>query len=150
MVSRTRWLVGALLAGGALAAGLLGLALGVAMDGAGDADAARRKPCPNGTRLHEAACIETAKRANRPNFDVAQAACLDDGRRLPTPAELQTFRLRTGQDMQEIEHTSQIWHYYNSLSERYVYAETVVGADGVLRTGNQSGGQSFRCVAAPR
>src|ERR687885_2800249 len=59
----------------------------------------RRPPCPSGTLLHEGACIETAKREIAKPFPQAQTNCLDAGRRLPTLAELQTFRNRQGQDM---------------------------------------------------
>jgi hypothetical protein len=50
--------------------------------------------CPPGTALHEFACVETAQRAQA-SWDVARVVCRDAGRRLPSLAELSTYRLRT-------------------------------------------------------
>ena len=50
-----------------------------------------RPACPRGTRLHEAACIETSIRPANATGGNASYACREDGRRLPTPAELLTL-----------------------------------------------------------
>ena len=50
--------------------------------------------CPAGTALHEFACVETAQRAQA-SWDAARIACRDAGRRLPSLAELSTYRTRT-------------------------------------------------------
>jgi hypothetical protein len=53
--------------------------------------------CPGGTLFHEGVCIETTRRG--PDItNSAERDCLDEGRRLPTVAELQTFRNRAGHD----------------------------------------------------
>jgi hypothetical protein len=98
--------------------------------------------CPSGTLLHEGVCIETTKRSIR-DFETAQLECLDAGRRLPTLAELQTFRLRSGQDMNtSFEHTNHAW---------IDGAESVVlqvDNTGFARQSTQSSISFFRWVAA--
>lgn len=54
-----------------------------------------RLECPAATRYHEGACIETDNRAGL-DWDAALADCRSDGRRLPTQAELLSFRLEPG------------------------------------------------------
>lgn len=61
--------------------------------------------CPAGTLFHEGACIELTKREPASAF-TAEQDCLGEGRRLPTVAELQTFRLRAGTDFDLPETTS--------------------------------------------
>jgi len=99
-------------------------------------------PCPTGTMFHEGACIETVIRDSA-DFSNAEATCLQAGRRLPTVAELQTFRLR--QDLAGAELTSQVWFDANGsgLTQRVMLVE---------QSGRQSvatGSAPFRCVAAP-
>ena len=49
--------------------------------------------CPSGTTLFGGACIETAPRpATNTTFRNASSDCADEGRRLPTAAELEAFR----------------------------------------------------------
>jgi len=67
------------------------------LDGRDSSDFQPRNPCPSGKLFHGGACIETADRGTA-NFLNAEATCLRAGRRLPSVAELQTFRLRQGQD----------------------------------------------------
>ncbi len=58
---------------------------------------ARSFECPAGTLFHEGVCIETTKR-EQTDYTAAEAICLSEGRRLPSVAELQTFRSRPGTD----------------------------------------------------
>ena len=60
-----------------------------------DTNVGLRLHCPTGTRYHEGACIE---KVARPPMTWTPAAndCKDEGRRLPTVAELSTFRLEPG------------------------------------------------------
>ena len=59
--------------------------------------------CPAGTLFHEGVCIERAERGPAP-YNTATLDCLDEGGRLPTVAELQTFRNHpgTGFDINEL------------------------------------------------
>ena len=51
--------------------------------------------CPGGTRLFQGACIETAPR-QATMIENAHEDCLDEGRRLPSVAELEGFRHAPG------------------------------------------------------
>jgi hypothetical protein len=62
--------------------------------------------CPAGTIFHEGVCIERAERGPAP-YNTANLDCLDEGGRLPTVAELQTFRNRPGTGFDISELTSQ-------------------------------------------
>ena len=62
--------------------------------------------CPAGTLFHEGVCIERTARGPAA-YNSASSDCLGEGRRLPTVAELQTFRNRSGQDFVISELTSE-------------------------------------------
>jgi hypothetical protein len=62
--------------------------------------------CPAGTLFHEGVCIERAERGPA-TYNTANLDCLDEGGRLPTVAELQTFRNRPGTGFDISELTSQ-------------------------------------------
>ena len=91
--------------------------------------------------FHEDACIETSKRGTI-GFPNAQAVCLQAGRRLPTVAELQTFRLREGQDFDTAEYTSHAW-----INESGQTRTMMVTPSGSLTSATFNA--AFRCVAAP-
>jgi hypothetical protein len=99
-------------------------------------------PCPSGTLFHEGTCIETAKRGPAA-FPNAESVCLQAERRLPTVAELQTFRLR--QDLSGAEFTSHVWFDANGSSQ----TQKVMLVDQDGRQSVASGSTAFRCVAAP-
>jgi len=99
-------------------------------------------PCPGGALFHEGVCIETLKRGPAA-FPNAEAVCLQAGRRLPTVAELQTFRLRAGQDFDSAEFTSHLWIDANGSTQR------VMLADQNGRQSAASGSAAFRCVSPP-
>ena len=99
-------------------------------------------PCPSGTLFHEGACIETISRGPAA-FPNAEGSCLQAGRRLPTVAELQTFRLR--QDLSGAEFTSHLWFDANGSSQ----TQKVMLVDQDGRQSVASGSATFRCVAAP-
>ena len=99
-------------------------------------------PCMGGTVFHEGACIETISRGPAA-FPNAEAFCLQAGRRLPTVAELQTFRLR--QDLSGAEFTSHVWFDSNGSSQ----TQKVMLVDQDGRQTVASGSAAFRCVAAP-
>ncbi len=99
--------------------------------------------CPSGTLFHEGVCIETTKRPQQATHSTAQGDCFDEGKRLPTVAELQTFRNRSGQDMSDSrEQTGQV--DYAGSSGVFVQR---VGSDGVVGwvATNQAG--PYRCVS---
>lgn len=112
------------------------------LDGKDSTDFQLSNPCPSGTLFHEGACIETINR-DPAGFPNAEATCLQAGRRLPTVAELQTFRLR--QDLSGAEFTSHIWFDANGSSE----TQKVMLVDQNGRQSVASGSASFRCVSAP-
>ena len=103
-------------------------------------------PCPSGTLFHEGACVETAKRGPAA-FPNAESVCLQAGRRLPTVAELQTFRLREGQDFDAAEYTSQAWTDANGSTRPNVVM--LVNPSGTQTPTSVLAGAAFRCVAAP-
>lgn len=105
-----------------------------------DSTAFLRPICPAGTRFHEAACVETAIRAAA-NFDAATAACVNANRRLPSVAELQTFRLRVPISPPDGEWTSLEWE--NGATRRAL----LVGSNGLTDGSDQSVSNPFRCVA---
>src|SRR5215212_4569723 len=112
------------------------------LDGKDSTDFQPSNPCPSGTLFHEGACIETINR-DPAGFPNAEATCLQAGRRLPTVAELQTFRLR--QDLSGAEFTSHVWFDANGSSE----TQKVMLVDQTGRQSVASGSASFRCVSAP-
>jgi hypothetical protein len=99
--------------------------------------------CPSGMLLHEGVCIETTKRSAT-SWDTADSNCLNSRRRLPTVAELQTFRGRVGQDLASGE-----WTSARGITNGVLYAETVDsnGASTLSQNGSQI---PYRCVAATR
>jgi hypothetical protein len=92
--------------------------------------------------FHEGACIETISRGPAA-FPNAEGSCLQAGRRLPTVAELQTFRLR--QQLSGAEFTSHLWIDANGSSQ----TQKVMLVDQDGRQSVASGSAAFRCVAAP-
>jgi len=111
------------------------------LDGKDSSQFQPSNPCPSGTLFHEGACIETAKRGTI-GYPNAAASCLQDGRRLPTVAELQTFRLREGQDFDAAEYTSHAW-----VNESGQIRTMMVTPSGSLAPATFNA--AFRCVAAP-
>src|ERR671921_1068653 len=103
-------------------------------------------PCPSGTLFHEGACIETAKRGPAA-FPNAESVCLQAGRRLPTVAELQTLRLRGGQDFSAAEYTSQAWTDATGASRPDMVM--LVNPSGAQTPTSVFASAAFRCVAAP-
>jgi hypothetical protein len=103
-------------------------------------------PCPSGTLFHEGACIETAKRGPAA-FPNAESVCLQAGRRLPTVAELQTFRLRGGQDFSAAEYTSQAWTDATGATRPDMVM--LVNPSGTQTATSVFASAAFRCVAAP-
>jgi len=96
--------------------------------------------CPSGMLLHEGVCIETTKRTAT-TLDNADSACINSRRRLPTVAELQTFRSRLGQDLTSEEWTSPDFStYYGAITiDSNGFANSFTGANTPL---------PYRCVAA--
>ena len=112
------------------------------LDGKDSSEFQPSNPCPSGTLFHEGACIETISRGPAA-FPNAEGSCLQAGRRLPTVAELQTFRLR--QQLSGAEFTSQVWFDANGSSQ----TQKVMLVDQDGRQSVASGSAAFRCVAAP-
>jgi hypothetical protein len=113
------------------------------LDGKNSSDFQPSNPCPSGTLFHEGACIETAKRATA-GFPNAEATCLNAGRRLPTVAELQTFRLQEGHDFNTAEYTSHIWSDTNgsTQTQKVMLVDPATGAQSAATASS-----AFRCVA---
>jgi hypothetical protein len=110
---------------------------------AGPAGPAGLINCPAGTLLHAGGCIETTMRASAA-FAAARDACLAAGRRLPTVAEMETFRNRSGTDFSaNQEHTGHIWN--DSGTDKVL----VISNNGVALAATQSSSIPFRCVADP-
>jgi hypothetical protein len=116
------------------------------LEGKDSSDFQPSNPCPSGTLFHEGACVETAKRGTAA-FPNAEAVCLQAGRRLPTVAELQTFRLRGGQDFDTAEYTSQAWTDADGSTRPNV--AMLVNPSGTQTPTSVFAGAAFRCVAAP-
>lgn len=105
-----------------------------------DSTAFLQPNCPAGTLFHEAACVETAIRAAA-NFDAATATCVNADRRLPSVAELQTFRLRVPISPPDGEWTSLEWEDGATLRA------LLVGSNGLTDGSNRDVSNPFRCVA---
>jgi hypothetical protein len=116
------------------------------LDGKDSSDFQASNPCSSGTLFHEGACIEIGKRGPAA-FPNAEAVCLQAGRRLPTAAELQTFRLRGGQDFDTAEYTSQAWTDANGSTRPNMVM--LVNPSGTQTPTSVFAGAAFRCVAAP-
>jgi hypothetical protein len=112
------------------------------LDGKDSSEFQASNPCPADTMFHEGACIETISQGPAA-FPYAEASCLQDGRRLPTVAELQTFRLK--QDLSGAEFTSHVWFDSNGSSQ----TQKIMLVDQDGRQSVASGSAAFRCVAAP-
>jgi hypothetical protein len=112
------------------------------LDGKDSSEFQPSDPCPDGTLFHEGACIVTISRGPAA-FPNAEGVCLQAGRRLPTVAELQTFRLR--QDLSGAEFTSHVSFDANGSSQ----TQKVMLVDQAGSQSVASGSAPFRCVAAP-
>jgi hypothetical protein len=98
--------------------------------------------CPSKTRYFEGACIETKARAAAKWLD-ALKTCTDAGRRLPSVAELDGFRLEPHISLVGFEWTSE---YANSATATEDTELGVVSEDeNDYATITQS--HSYRCVA---
>lgn len=101
--------------------------------------AALRVHCPSGTLLNAAGCVETSLRAGA-SYGNAAGQCAD--RRLPTAADLESFRERfSAQAGTAIELTSDLADADNVI--------TVNMATGATGTSSAGSSLPFRCVAAP-
>ena len=116
------------------------------LDGKDSSEFQPSNPCPSGTLFHEGACIETAKRGPAA-FPNAESVCLQAGRRLPTVAELQTFRLRGGQDFSAAEYSSQAWTDATGATRPDMVM--LVNSSGTQTPTSIFASAAFRCVAAP-
>jgi hypothetical protein len=112
------------------------------LDGKDSSEFQPSDPCMDGTVFHEGVCIETISQGPA-GFPNAEAACLQAERRLPTVAELQTFRLR--QNLAGAEFTSHVWFDSNGSSQ----TQKVMLVDQEGRQSVASGSAPFRCVALP-
>jgi hypothetical protein len=101
-----------------------------------------RLKCPGGTRYHEGACIERDARSSASKAN-ALADCVDEGRRLPTLAELLSFRLEPGITLpSEGEWTDEL----DGGSARGI----TVDESGFLESTSSSDALTYRCVARPK
>jgi hypothetical protein len=98
--------------------------------------------CPSGTLFHEGVCIETSKRGSA-TFDQAEGDCLDEGNRLATIAELQTFRTRSGHDFATAEWSNEV----EMFSSTFRVATTIIPSSGSRLY--SVGEQDYRCVRQP-
>lgn len=96
--------------------------------------------CPGGTRYHEGACIETSPRT-ADDWNSANGDCINENRRLPSFAELQTFRNAPGITLTE-EWTGGFW------TDGGAFALTVT-ANGGLTARTAATDMSYRCAATP-
>jgi hypothetical protein len=116
------------------------------LDGKDSSEFQPSDPCPDGTLFHEGACIETTKRSPAA-FSNAESVCLQAERRLPTVAELQTFRHRGGQDFSTAEYTSQAWTEATGSTRPDMVM--LVNPSGTQTPTSVFASAAFRCVAAP-
>jgi hypothetical protein len=98
--------------------------------------------CPSRTRYFEGACIETKARAKRNLLD-ANAACVQLGRRLPSVAELDGFRLEPRITLVGFEWTSDFANVDNTTGSE----GSVVSDAGENDFGDHSQLHAYRCVA---
>jgi hypothetical protein len=120
------------------------------LDGLDSTDFQAGNPCPGDTMFHEGVCIEKigSGGSGSATFPNAQSWCLNEERRLPTVAELQTFRNRQGHNFTGTEYTSQVWTDTDDTGQHQMVM--LVGQDGTqsaVRTAEA--GAAFRCVASP-
>jgi hypothetical protein len=105
-----------------------------------DTNLALRLQCPAGTRYHEGTCIEKVARGPA-TWSAAYTDCRHEGRRLPTLAELLTFRLEPGITLGG-EWTLQ--HDEDSAT-----AATMTET-GVFDAGADTNSFPYRCAARPK
>lgn len=105
---------------------------------------ARSFECPAGTLFHEGVCIETTKRGPD-DYTGAEAHCLAEGRRLPSVAELQTFRNRAGTDFTVAEISNAL-----SLTDASTYTVVVSGTFGNAGFTTFTSDFDYRCVVPAR
>jgi hypothetical protein len=98
--------------------------------------------CPSSTRYFEGACIETKAR-NAANWFDASTTCTNLGRRLPSVAELDGFRLEPHIALVGFEWTSDFANVDNTTGSE----ESVVSDEGENDFGDHSQLHSYRCVA---
>ena len=105
-----------------------------------------RLKCPEGTRYHEGACIETAVRPAPATHVNARSDCLDEGRRLPTLGELENFRLEPGIALS----TQEEWtsHIFAGAGGDRAFTVDEDGNVDDFATANDS--IPYRCVARPK
>jgi hypothetical protein len=99
--------------------------------------------CPSNTLFHEGVCIEKLGRGPNTFSFGAQADCLDESKRLPTIAELQTFRNRSGQNF------SSSTGEWTSLQDVQSGLVTTVSPDGTLGLATDNAMLRYRCVVPP-
>ena len=103
----------------------------------------------DGTLFHEGTCIETSSRGPT-DRNSAEDDCLGEGGRLPTVAELQTFRNHPGADfeggdLRDAEYTSVAFQ-----SDTTPFTVLVRASDGQDIIVNPNGAeQKYRCVVLP-
>lgn len=120
------------------------------LDGLDSTDFQAGNPCPEDTMFHEGVCIEKIGRggSGSATFLNAQSWCLNDERRLPTVAELQTFRNRQGHNFTGTEYTSQAWTDTDDTGQhQMVMLVGQAGTQSAVRTAEAAA--AFRCVASP-
>lgn len=112
-----------------------------------DTATALRLKCLPGTRYHEGACIETAKRPAR-QFPDALLACSAAGRRLPGPSELMGFArepgIAIGAQGPNPEWTSSVDYAPPAVN---ALAVSEVNSDVLISTDPISDSHAFRCAA---
>ncbi len=99
--------------------------------------------CPTGTLFHEGVCIERNSRGSAA-YDNASTDCLNEGGRLPTVAELQTFRNRSGQDFGISELTSE-----KELDDADLFVWIVQSENGATVLTPLAALWPYRCVVPP-
>lgn len=96
--------------------------------------------CPDGTFNLGDSCIETTNRGGA-DFNAALADCADEGRRLPSLAELDSFHLNAGPTMD-------LWS--NAFSAEAGSRSVVTGQAGSYFLAMADATQAYRCVVPAR
>jgi hypothetical protein len=107
-----------------------------------DADAAKKKGCPTGTQKFTNVCIETADRGVG-TFGEASADCAADRRRLPSTAELESFRQQPGVTIGQSDTLEGFEWTGNIVSPNVAL---VLKDDGTNTTSGYSANEAYRCV----
>ena len=102
--------------------------------------------CPNGTALHELACIELTQRAAQTWTD-ALGICQAAKRRLASFAELQAFRFRDDLNPPTVGSEWVDSMYGDPGSEKAIYMTMNTGTPGAALAKDNSAKYNFRCVA---